>query len=117
MTSNDGRKLTVFGLGFREHRGLRMQQLLREFQKLPVNQSDRTALFTGLFALARDMTDEQIRDIQPWLQNGGEFPKHVLPAAAAPGVSMSMGVHSLDQDEGNWPEYDSEAFVSGEELR
>ncbi|TVY46806.1 E3 ubiquitin-protein ligase [Lachnellula occidentalis] len=129
MASNDGRKLTVFGLGFREHHGLRMQQLLREFQKLPTNPSDRTALFTGLFELARVLTDEQIRDIQPWLQNGGEFPKHVLPT---PDVSLSMGVHSLDQDEEEeedddenedddedeeaWPEYNSDAFVHGEVL-
>ncbi|TVY92730.1 hypothetical protein LAWI1_G004020 [Lachnellula willkommii] len=114
MASNDGKKLTVFGLGFREHHGLRMQQLLREFQQLPTNPGDRAALFTGLFALAKELTDDQVRDIQPWLQNGGEFPKHVVPA---PVVQQGMGVQSLDQDEygdgdeDDWPEYDPEAFA------
>lgn len=122
MASNDGKKLTVFGLGFREHHGLRMQQLLREFQQLPTNPSDRTALFTGLFALAKELTDEQVRDIQPWLQNGGEFPKHVVPV---PDVQLQQGMDvqyedgdgDENEDEDVWPEYDPEAFADrAEEL-
>jgi hypothetical protein len=119
MASNDGSRLAVFGLGFREHHGLRMQQLLREFQRPPANPSDRALVFTGVWALVKELTEEQIQAIQPWLQNGGAFPKHVLPPA--PIVQQSTSAQSLDQheDEGDdgedWPDYNPEDFVDGEE--
>jgi len=119
MASNNGSRLTVFGLGLREHHGLRMQQLLREFQRLPANPSDRTTLFTGIFALSKDLTEEQTQAIQPWLQNGGAFPKHALPLA--PVVQQSTNARSLDQhddegeDEEAWPDYNPEDFVTREE--
>ncbi|TVY71309.1 E3 ubiquitin-protein ligase [Lachnellula suecica] len=84
MASNDGKKLTVFGLGLREHHSLRMQQVLRGFQRLPENPGDRTALFMALFSLAKDLPEDKIQAIQSWLQNGGEFPSSVLPAPPAP---------------------------------
>jgi hypothetical protein len=83
MASNDGKKLLVFGATMRDHHGLRMKQLLREFRRVP-NGSSRAAEFMEMFNLAKELPEDKIEAVQNWLLNGGEFPKWVLPPAPAP---------------------------------
>jgi hypothetical protein len=85
MASNNGSKLTVFGLGFREHESRRMQQILRHYTRIPQNPGDRTSLFVELTSLAKDLNNndtaqEEIQKLTAWLQNGGNFPLELAPA-------------------------------------
>jgi len=84
MASNNGSRLTVFGLGFREHDNRKMQQILRHYTRLPKNPGDRTSLFVELTALAKDLNNdessqEEIQKLTDWLKNGGDFPFELAP--------------------------------------
>src|SRR4051812_15579092 len=74
MASNDGARLTVFGLGYRQHDTRKMHRILDHYERLPENASDRVALYTTLTALARDIPGEEAQSIETWLSSGGEFP-------------------------------------------
>lgn len=74
MASNDGQRLTVFGLGYREQDTRKMNRILDHYERLPPNGNDRAALFANLTALARDIPQEEAQSIENWLANGGDFP-------------------------------------------
>lgn len=74
MASNDGQRLLVFGLTFKQHDNRSMQRILREYGRLPANPGERAGLYVALTALARDLDEEKSEGIKNWLQNGGEFP-------------------------------------------
>jgi hypothetical protein len=113
MASNDGQRLTVFGLTFRQHDNRHMQQILRQYGRLPSNPGDRSALFSGLFDLTRELGEDERQGIEDWLQNGGEFP------APAPVFNYSLPEpdsrntwgHEEEHDE--WPDYNPADFESG----
>jgi hypothetical protein len=71
MASNDGQRLTVFGLGFRQHDSRNMHRILDHYERLPPNANDRVALYTTLTALARTIPQEEAQSIETWLANGG----------------------------------------------
>lgn len=81
MASNDGQRLLVFGLTFKQHDNRSMQRILREYSRLPANPGERAGLYVALTALARDLDEEKSEGIKNWLQNGGEFPS---PSNATP---------------------------------
>lgn len=81
MASNDGQRLTIFGLSYRQHDNRSMQRILREYGRLPENPGERVGLFVALTALAKDLDEEETEGIKNWLQNGGEFP---TPSMASP---------------------------------
>lgn len=128
MASNDGRKLLVFGATMRDHHGLRMKQLLREFRRTPDGVS-RAAEFIEMFKLAKELSEDKIEAVQNWLLNGGEFPKWVLPPAApAPAPAPQQSGHAyahghrpqhqqrhtyhdeFDSDEDEWQGYSAANF-------
>jgi hypothetical protein len=82
MASNDGQRLTIFGLTYRQHDNRSMQRILREYGRLPENPGERAGLFVALTALARDLDEERSESINNWLHNGGEFP--------SPGIANSV---------------------------
>jgi hypothetical protein len=85
--NTDGQRLEVFGLTFREHHNLHMQQILRQYNVLPDGPPNRGVLFTALFDLAKQLNDDhkedQVERIQNWLKNGGEFPVPPPPSHTA----------------------------------
>jgi len=130
MASNDGKKLTVFGATMRDHHGLRMKQLIREFRRLPGGNS-RAAEFLEMYNLAKELPEDKIQAVQIWLLNGGEFPKWVLPPAPAPPAPAPVtqpSVHAHghghrphhrqrhpyhdeeNSDEDEWPDYNAADF-------
>src|SRR4051794_32223098 len=86
--NSNGQRLEVFGLTFREHHNLHMQQILRQYHRLPDGPPNRALLFTGLFDLAKELNDnhkaDQVESIKNWLKNGGEFP--IPPSPPRPAV-------------------------------
>jgi hypothetical protein len=95
--NSDGQRLEVFGLTFREHHNLHMQQILRQyspdrFQDGPPN---RALLFTQLFDLAKELNaghkEDQVERIQSWLKNGGEFPVPPPPQVISGPVEVGWG--------------------------
>jgi hypothetical protein len=74
MASNDGQRLLVFGLGFRDHDTRKMHRILDHYERLPDNANQRVALYTSLASLARETPQEEITAIELWLSNGGDFP-------------------------------------------
>jgi hypothetical protein len=80
MASNDGRKLTIFGLTHRQHDTRSMQRILREYGRLPETPGDRAGLFVALTSLAKELDEEKSSGIENWLQNGGEFPSPNISA-------------------------------------
>lgn len=105
MASNDGQRLIVLGLSFRNHHTLHMQQVLRSYNRLPERPNDRGALFTGLFEFSKDLDEEETRNIEHWLKNGGEFP--------APTTTITNNIQDIEDEE--WPEYRPEDFESDNE--
>ena len=87
MAANDGKRLTVFGLGFRDHDNRQMQQILRHYNKLP-GEVNRTTLYVALTLLAKEVDDEDAERLTTWLTNGAkadEFPfEQAPPPALAP---------------------------------
>lgn len=83
MASNDGARLAVFGLTYRQHDNRNMMHILREYNKLPQNPGSRADLFVTLTALARELSTDpsRVEAITNWLENGGNFP---FPNAGAP---------------------------------
>lgn len=74
MASNDGQRLTVFGLGFRQHDSRKMHRILDHYERLPDNANDRAALYANLAILARNLSPDDTESIETWLANGGDFP-------------------------------------------
>jgi len=87
MAANDGKRLTVFGLGFRDHDNRQMQQILRHYDKLPT-EINRTTLYVALTLLAKEVNEEDSQKLTVWLMNGAkadEFPfGQAPPPALAP---------------------------------
>ncbi len=114
MASNNGSRLLVLGLSFRQHHTLHMQQVLRAYERLPANPMDRGALYTSLFELAKELDEDETRNIENWLKNGGEFPS---PPARNPPQAQAVGpTADNDEDgdeEGEWPDYHPEDFETG----
>jgi hypothetical protein len=78
---------TAFGLTFRQHDNRHMQQILRQYRRLPENPADRTELYIGLVLLQVDLPTDEWERIRDWLKgNGrGEFPTPVtLPPEPEP---------------------------------
>jgi hypothetical protein len=122
MASNDGARLAVFGLTFRQHDNRQMQQILRTYGRLPSNPGNRATLFTSLFDLSTDLGDNEVQGITNWLQNGGvpdDFPAP-RPATPSPVPSDDMdvyggeGVDPGDEGEGEWQEYNPADFENGD---
>jgi hypothetical protein len=74
MASNDGQRMSVFGLTFRQHDNRFMQQILRHYGRLPTNPGNRVELYVELASLARDIDEDESHAIGTWLRDGGEFP-------------------------------------------
>ncbi len=114
MASNNGSRLLVLGLSFRQHHTLHMQQVLRAYERLPTNLMDRGALYASLFELAKELDEGETRNIENWLKNGGEFPS---PPVRNPPQAQAVGPTSDNEEdedeEGEWPEYHSEDFETG----
>jgi len=108
MASNDGQRLLVLGLTFRQHHTLHMQQVLRAYERLPENPMDRGALYAGLFELAKEIDEDETRNLENWLKNGGEFPAPPRPAAE----EAADPTGGDDEEEGEWPDYRPEDFVT-----
>jgi hypothetical protein len=91
--NSNGQRLEVFGLTFREHHNLRMQQVLRQYNRLGLQEGppNRALLFTQLFDLAKELNEDhkedQVERIQSWLKNGGEFP---IPPPTSPVIEDSV---------------------------
>ncbi|KAL1880056.1 hypothetical protein Daus18300_001419 [Diaporthe australafricana] len=90
MSSNDGKQLLVFGLGFAQHDNRKMQQLLRHYSRLPDNPGSRAELFVQLNKVAKELmaySDEtaqtQIQQLTDWMTKGGDFPLSPLDVAPA----------------------------------
>jgi hypothetical protein len=113
MASNDGQRLVVLGLTFRQHHTLHMQQVLRAYERLPPNPMDRVALYTGLFELAKDLDQDETRNLEVWLHKGGEFPAPTLrnqQSLGEGGVIDLTGDNDQVDEENDWPEYHPEDF-------
>jgi len=112
MASNDGQRLLVLGLTFRQHHTLHMQQVLRAYECLPANPMDRVALYTGLFELTKDLDENETRNLEVWLRNGGEFPTPTPRNQQPSGDGEAIDLTSDDDqaDENDWPEYHPEDF-------
>lgn len=85
MSTNNGQKLLVFGLGFAQHDSRKMQQVLRHYHRLPSNPGSRAALFVELTRLGKELAlDEgkqlQAQQVEDWMRHGGEFPLGITPA-------------------------------------
>ncbi|KAG9246993.1 hypothetical protein BJ878DRAFT_239004 [Calycina marina] len=87
MAANDGRKLLVFGLGFKDHDNRQMQQTLRHYQKLPSKPMNRTSLYVALTLLAKDVSEDESQKLTRWLQNGGK--PDTFPFGQAPPPVLS----------------------------
>lgn len=74
MASNDGQRLIVFGLSFRQHDTRKMHRILDHYERLPHNANDRVALYTNLTTAAREISRDEAEAVKQWLENGGEFP-------------------------------------------
>ncbi|ROW03707.1 hypothetical protein VMCG_05382 [Cytospora schulzeri] len=108
MSTNDGKKLLVFGLGFAQQDNRMMQQVLRHYDRLPRNPGSRASLFLELNNLAKElMTDEaaqdQIHQITQWMKNGGDFPLGIAPDP--------LNAHAIDRDQ---DDNSSEVFTNDE---
>jgi len=79
MASNDGKKLTVFGLTFTQWDNRQMQHILHHHQRLPESPTNRGALFVNLSSLARDIKEDEAKSIEDWLKNGVELPSGLAP--------------------------------------
>ena len=121
MASNDGSRLTVFGLTFRQHDNRQMQQILRAYGRLPANPGNRAALYTGLFGLSKSLREAEAEGIERWLQNGGhpdDFPDPPKPATATSVTKHGTGeswseeddIEDKVEDDGKWSEYHSAAL-------
>src|SRR4051794_39821059 len=102
MASNDGARLTVFGLGYRQHDTRKMHRILDHYERLPDNANDRVALYTTLTALARDIPAEESKSLESWLANGGDFPFQRAirqPAFQGGGGFGARGFGDVDEDE------------------
>lgn len=89
MASNDGRRMTVFGLGYSQHDTRKMHRILDHYERLPDNASNRVALYTNLATLAREIPSDEAQSIETWLASGGDFPfarpvRQPLPEVAPP---------------------------------
>lgn len=115
MAFNNGSRLTVFGLSYSQHDNRHMQQILRQYGRLPHNPGNRGDLFLGLFALARDLNKNDIQGIENWLRDGGEFPAPspaTAPAAASSNSPPTISDEWSDDDDDDWPEYNPAEFES-----
>lgn len=76
-----------------------MQQVLRNHDRLPENTNDRAALFTSLYDLSNELSDEESVRIQDWLRDGGAFPQPIR--AQVTGAEEETGaIHNgIDEDE------------------
>ncbi|CZR69112.1 related to RING finger protein Dorfin [Phialocephala subalpina] len=118
MASNDGQRLTVLGLSFRQHHTLHMQQVLRAYERLPENPMDRAALYTGLFQLAKNLDEDETKNIEHWLLHGGEFPAPTPKVSEATEKVLDRTSEVDSDEEEDWPEYRPEDFEDdGEAVR
>lgn len=109
MASNDGQRLSVLGLTFSQHHTLRMQQVLRTYGRLPASPS-RAALYAALFELAKELDEDETRNLEEWLKNGGEFP---APTPKNPPPTAGTDADDVEEDDvGEWPDYRPEDFES-----
>lgn len=97
-----------------------MQQILRQYGRLPSNPGNRAALFTGLFDLSRDLENDEAQGIEVWLRNGGNPDNFPQPRPATPtAVPMEEAMEGYysgaerdveTEDEEEWPEYNPNDF-------
>lgn len=85
MSSNNGQKLLVFGLGFAQHDNRNVQRVLRHYDRLPDSPGSRAALFVELTKLGKDLekdegTRAEAQLITDWMRLGGDFPLGEAPA-------------------------------------
>jgi hypothetical protein len=82
MASNNGAKLTVFGLSFGQHDNRQMQQILGHFGRLPpaAGPPNRGSLFIALTKLSKDLRDDEITLVGSWIKSGGDLPHPRLEA-------------------------------------
>lgn len=97
MSSNDGKQLLVFGLGFAQHDNRKMQQLLRHYDRLPDNPGSRAEVFVQLNQVAKELMADsdatvqtQIQQLTDWMTNGGDFP--LSPPDVAPAPTTGDGI-------------------------
>ncbi|KUJ10530.1 uncharacterized protein LY89DRAFT_689742 [Mollisia scopiformis] len=116
MASNDGQRLLVLGLSYRQHHTLHMQQVLRAYDRLPANPMDRVVLYTALFDLAKDLDEDETRNIENWLKNGGAFPAPTpkVPEVGPGGAGTTGATDEVDHDD--WPEYNPVDFETAQEV-
>jgi hypothetical protein len=121
MASNDGARLLVFGLTFRQYDNRHMQQILRAYGRMPSNPGLRAALFTGLFDLSKDLEEDEVQAITTWLHDGGVL--DAFPARKPAPASSEAWPNDMDVAEGQaadtegeeeWERYDPAAFGDGE---
>lgn len=76
MASNNGAKLTVFGLSYGQHDNRQMQQILGHFGRLPpaAGPPNRGSLFIALTKLSKDLRDDEITWVETWMRDGGSLP-------------------------------------------
>ena len=116
MASNDGARLAVFGLTFRQHDNRHMQQILRTHGRLPSNPGNRTILFTSIFDLSRDLPDDEIQSIGDWLQNGGVPDDFPVPRPKSPSPVPNSGPDGYryedesEESQQAWQEYNPADF-------
>jgi hypothetical protein len=122
MASNNGARLAVFGLTYRQHDNRQMQQILRAYGRLPSNPGSRADLFLGLFDLSKDLGDGEVQGIDDWLQKGGvpdDFPA-LKPPSPSPVPTDDMEVDgdeiltALHGGEEEWQEYNPADFETGD---
>lgn len=106
MASNDGQRLTVFGLTFRQHDNRYMQQILRHYGRLPMNPGNRAELYIELASVARDIDKDESHAIETWLRDGGEFPLTPIHPSPSWATVPSDGALQL-------PGYRERAFQPG----
>jgi len=128
MASNDGSRLTVFGLTFRQYDNRHMQQILRAYGQLPTNPGNRAALYTGLFDLSRDLNDDETQGIETWLQSGGNPDEFPTPRVVAPIYTAEEDLLAMSQSEDeyggglnrdaddDWQEYNPADFEDEEAV-
>ena len=92
MAANDGKRLTVFGLGFRDHDNRQMQQILRHYNRLPT-EVNRTTLYVALTLLAKEVNEEESQSLTTWLTNGAKVAEFPFGQAPPPTLASQPSMH------------------------
>lgn len=79
MSSNNGKKLLVFGLSYAQQDNRKMQQILRHYDRTLDSPGSRAALFVALNGLAKELdadeaAHDQVQQLTSWLKADEEFP-------------------------------------------